>query len=98
MQEQNETIYQVPKISELKNKVLDSSSQDIVSNKKSETFYRIPRVSEETGLAKSTIYWMIANDKFPKQLKISERVSVWKKSDIDRWIEEQINAVESIGA
>ncbi len=52
---------------------------------------RLPRVMNKTGLAKSTIWWMISNGKFPKQIKISSRVSVWKEKDIDDWIEQQIN-------
>jgi len=55
---------------------------------------RLPKVMRKTGLARSTVYWMIANDKFPKQINISPRVSVWKESDIDNWIEEQIKMNE----
>ncbi|MEA3553169.1 MAG: AlpA family phage regulatory protein [Campylobacterota bacterium] len=54
---------------------------------------RLPKVMSKTGLAKSTVWWMIANDKFPKQIKISQRVSVWKESDIDEWIEQQISTI-----
>jgi len=57
---------------------------------------RIPKVMEKTGLAKSTIWWLVANDKFPKQLKLSQRISVWKESDIDNWIEEQIKINEAV--
>ena len=49
---------------------------------------------EKTGLAKSTVWWMIANAKFPKQIKLSPRVSVWKESDIDEWITQQIEKSE----
>jgi len=52
---------------------------------------RLPQVISKTGLAKSTVWWMISNGKFPKQIKISARISVWKESDIDNWIDEQIN-------
>ncbi|RLA77547.1 MAG: AlpA family transcriptional regulator [Epsilonproteobacteria bacterium] len=55
---------------------------------------RIIKVMEKTGLAKSTIWWMISNDKFPKQIKLSPRVSVWKEIDIDDWIEQQIAMAE----
>lgn len=50
---------------------------------------RIKKVSEKTGCAKSTIWWMIANNQFPKQIKISPRISVWKESEVDAWIEEK---------
>ena len=51
---------------------------------------RINNVMNKTGLAKSTIWWMVSKGKFPKQIKLSPRVSVWKESDIDDWIEEQL--------
>lgn len=55
---------------------------------------RLPRVMEKTALKRSTIWWMISNNRFPKQIKLSPRVSVWKESDIDEWIEQQINNSE----
>ena len=58
-----------------------------------EQFYRITSVMKKTGLAKSTIWMYIKTNKFPKQIKLSARISVWKKSDIDIWIQEQINKV-----
>jgi len=44
----------------------------------------------KTGLAKSTIWWLISKQEFPKQIKISPRVSVWKDSDIDAWMQQKI--------
>ena len=49
---------------------------------------------EKTGCAKSTIWWMISKGKFPKQIKISPRISVWQENKIDEWIEQQINLNE----
>lgn len=52
------------------------------------TLLRINDVSKKTGLAKSTIWAMIKENRFPAQIKLSERVSVWKEDHIEQWIEE----------
>ena len=57
----------------------------------SEKFLRLPQVMEAVGLKKSSIWNGVKEGKFPKQIKLSPKVSVWKKSDIDNWIQEQIN-------
>jgi prophage regulatory protein len=43
-----------------------------------------------TGLAKSTIWLYVKEGKFPKQIKLSPKISVWKESDVEAWITEQI--------
>jgi prophage regulatory protein len=41
------------------------------------------------GIARSTIYRMMKENKFPKQIKLSERTSVWRLSVIEKWVEER---------
>ena len=53
---------------------------------------RIKDVSSKTTLAKSTIWRRLALNKFPKPIKISSAINVWRESDIDNWIEEQFNS------
>ncbi len=55
-----------------------------------EKFLRITDVMSSTGLAKSTIWLYVKEGRFPKQIKLSPRVSVWKLSDVDNWINEKI--------
>ena len=50
---------------------------------------RIGDVSKKTTLAKSTLWLKIAQGQFPKPIKLSPAISVWKQSDIDAWIEER---------
>ena len=52
---------------------------------------RIKDVSSKTTLAKSTIWRRLALNKFPKPIKITSAINVWRESDIDNWIEEQFN-------
>jgi prophage regulatory protein len=48
---------------------------------------RIAEVCNQTSLAKSTIWLWVAQQKFPKPLSLSPTVKVWRKSDIDAWID-----------
>jgi len=55
-----------------------------------EKLLRLPKVSEMTGLGKSTIWRWIKNGKFPKQVKLSNTISVWKLSEVQTWIDTQL--------
>lgn len=51
-----------------------------------ERLVRLPYVTEKTGLAKSTVWLFVKNGKLPKPIKLSERVTVWKESEIIAYI------------
>lgn len=51
---------------------------------------KMPQVSEVTGLSKSSIYELIRDGKFPKQIKLSVRSVGWLESDIDSWLDARI--------
>lgn len=44
-------------------------------------------VREATSLGKSTIYRLIADDKFPRPVRISERRVAWLESDLQTWLD-----------
>ena len=48
-------------------------------------FLRLSSVVRRTGLARSTLYRLIAEGKFPAQVRLSGRAVGWRVSDIDRW-------------
>ena len=51
-------------------------------------FLRMPQVLEMTGVqAKSTIYKWVNEGKFPAPIKLSPRLSVWKRTDVEEWCE-----------
>lgn len=52
---------------------------------------RLPSVIEKTGKPRSSIYWMVENDLFPKPLKLSVRSVGWLESEINQWISDRIN-------
>jgi len=53
-----------------------------------------PQVSTLTGLTKSSLYRLIADDKFPKQRKLSEggRATGWFSDEIQEWIDSRPTA------
>ncbi len=51
-------------------------------------FLRIPDVIKKTGLARSTIWMMCKEGRFPIPIKISERVTVWDNDLIEEWMKE----------
>ena len=47
---------------------------------------RMPVVMARTGHAKSTIYKLISEDKFPKPVALGSRAVGWRSTDIDSYI------------
>ena len=56
-------------------------------------FIRLNVVKEITSLSKSTIYRLISEGDFPKQVQISKRAVVWVRSDINAWINQKLKTV-----
>ena len=52
-------------------------------------YIRIKELAIMLSIGQSTIYKLIKQNKFPQQIKISERTSVWRLSVINEWIEER---------
>ena len=49
------------------------------------TFLRLPTVLRLTGLGRSTIYRMIAEDKFPAPVLLAARAVAWRRTDVEAW-------------
>jgi prophage regulatory protein len=56
-------------------------------NRSSTTILRRPAVELMTGLSRSTIYQQIAEEVFPKPLKLGKRAVGWRESDIIQWLD-----------
>lgn len=52
---------------------------------------RLKQVINSTGLGRSTIYKYIAEGKFPKPFKLSERCVGWLESEVHQWIQSRLN-------
>lgn len=46
---------------------------------------RMAAVMQVTGLARSTIYKLIAEDKFPSPVRLVGRAVAWRRADLERW-------------
>ncbi|MFN3262980.1 MAG: AlpA family transcriptional regulator [Pikeienuella sp.] len=47
---------------------------------------RRPAVEAVTGLSRSTIYALMAEDRFPKPLRLGRRAVGWTEADIAAWL------------
>jgi prophage regulatory protein len=52
-----------------------------------ERLIRLPEVLALTGFGKSTIFKWSLEGKFPKQTKLSKKLSVWKLSEVMAFVE-----------
>ena len=52
-------------------------------------FARMATIVSVTGLCRATIYRMIADKRFPAQVRIGSRAVGWRWSDIERWSKER---------
>jgi prophage regulatory protein len=48
---------------------------------------RINVVMQLTGLGRSTIYRLVADQQFPSPVRLSKRVVAWRRGDLERWSE-----------
>jgi len=55
-------------------------------------FIRLPAVLQKVGMSKSFVYDLISQDKFPKPVKVSPRISCWVAAEVDQWVQERIDA------
>lgn len=48
---------------------------------------RISTLAPRLGLSKGTIWRLVREKKFPKPIKLSEKVTIWKADDVLAWLE-----------
>jgi prophage regulatory protein len=46
---------------------------------------RISSVVRVTGLGRSTIYRLVARDKFPPPVRLTGRAVAWRRRDLEQW-------------
>jgi prophage regulatory protein len=57
------------------------------------TLKRRKQVEIATGLARSTIYKLMADGKFPLPVKLTSKAVAWRSDEIAAWIESRIRIV-----
>ena len=66
---------------------LQSNSPSNGQNQPSTVFLRMHSVMKITGLGRSTIYRLVASQKFPSPVRLTSRAVAWRSTDIDAWSE-----------
>ena len=56
------------------------------------TILRLPNVKASTGLSRSTIYLRISRGTFPKPVKLGGRAVGWVQTEVQEWLQRQIEA------
>lgn len=56
------------------------------------TILRLPAVKTRTGLSRSTIYLRVSQGTFPQSVSLGARAVGWVESEIQEWLERQIEA------
>ena len=58
----------------------------MIAGDETDRFVKLDEVKRRVGLGKSTIYRLIAEDKFPPPYKLSPFASRWSDREIAAWI------------
>lgn len=58
--------------------------------------YRIDQVADYLGMGNSTVWRKAKTDpEFPKPIKLSERITVWRVADLEAYIERMASEVSA---
>ena len=58
----------------------------------SQSLLKLKDVIQLTGLSRTTIYNLLAENKFPKRIQITKQRIAFLSTDIDKWISEKVKA------
>ena len=76
-------------------KPIPNYPQEIHIPQLTDCFIRRPTVLEATDLSDSTLFHLVRKGIFPKPYKLSERISAWKLSEVQAWIDSRKQGGES---
>ncbi|EWH09033.1 phage transcriptional regulator AlpA [Catenovulum agarivorans DS-2] len=51
---------------------------------------KLTEVLHTTGLGRSTLYVLISENKFPKQVQLTQRSVAWPQDEVQNWVLERI--------
>lgn len=64
---------------------LSSQTSGIADERQGAVFVRISAVVLMTGLGRSTIYRLMAEEQFPAAVRLSKRAVAWRRVDLEQW-------------
>ena len=53
---------------------------------------RIRDVCDQVGISRTHLYRLVARGLFPAPIRLSERVSVWRESEINGWLHQKFSS------
>lgn len=56
---------------------------------------RWPTISRMTGLARSTVWRMEQRNAFPKSIRLTPRLTIWKSDQIRAWLDDPVSWARS---
>jgi prophage regulatory protein len=56
------------------------------------SFLRMSMVIRQTGLGRSTIYRLMAEQRFPRAVRLAGRAVGWRAADVQQWADSRIQA------
>ena len=62
------------------------------------TILRLPAVKARTGLSRSTIYLRVSQGTFPKPVNLGARAVGWVETEIQEWLQRQIETSRKASA
>lgn len=67
-------------------------------SKTTQSLIRLPEVQRRVGYGKAWVYKLIAQNRFPKPVKIGTRSIAFIESEIDEWIDQRIAESRGVAA
>ena len=68
-------------------KAIPDYPQEVAIPQLTDCFIRKPTVLGATDLTDSTLFHLVRKGIFPKPYKLSERISAWKLSEVQAWMD-----------
>lgn len=68
-------------------RLVPTEAMEQAADAQAKPFIRMAAVMRITGLGRSTIYRLMAENKFPSPVRLAKRAIAWRRTDLDRWSE-----------
>ncbi len=59
-----------------------------------DNFINTSEVAKLVPFSRSTLYKFIKQGKFPQPIKLGERIHLWNKADVTKWINDNFGGVQ----
>jgi len=59
--------------------------QSLAAGEIAVVFLRLQAVVRVTGLSRSTLYRLIADEQFPRPVRLGPRAVAWRRTDVEAW-------------